>query len=153
INASSLGLPQAHSNGAMIVRTYGPGPREGIFLGTLDLDDHLGPWKTLNLNDIRFGGVADWSPDGSQIVYTAGLNTMAVRVRTLASGEDREVYRSSGEVIVTCLWARQHPKLFCGQLSGFAQTDIVSIALDSGRNEKMGSFSSLRWLRRVSLDD
>jgi hypothetical protein len=56
-----------------------------------------------------------WSPDSSQIIYSSpdeavGKNTYAIRLRNVASGEERELYRG---IRTDCIWQAQHPKLFC----------------------------------------
>ena len=55
-------------------------------------------------------------------------------------------------IIVSCAWAQQHPTLYCGRQAG-SQTEILSVSLDSGRTQTLGSLDGLRDIRRVSADD
>jgi len=97
----------------------------------------------------------DWSPDGAQIAYVAsndaaGLAGSAVRVRNIATGEEHEIYRSDNPAILTCLWARQHPKLFCTFVGN--PGEIFSIATDSGRVDVLAR-EVAGAVRGVSSDD
>src|SRR5262249_51774800 len=53
----------------------------------------------------------------------------------------------------TCVWARQHPKLFCGQIGTAEKTEILAVALDTGRADKIGELDGTRILLRSSPDD
>ena len=59
-----------------------------------------------------------------------------VRVRDLATGSDREIYRSHNSIL--CVWAARHAKVFCSALA--ADSEILAIALDSGQVERLGRF-------------
>jgi hypothetical protein len=74
-----------------------------------------------------------------------------VHLRNLSTGEDREIYHALGHT--TCTWAVQHSKLFCADSSA-EKTDILSIAVDSGRVERLhtSAASSLATLY-ASRDD
>jgi Tol biopolymer transport system component len=142
-------------NGVMVIRTD-EGPASQVFWGSLDANDRIGAWKKLNLigSTNRFGGYPTWSPDSRQIAYVQRAPqslTGAVRVHTPATGEDRELYRSKG-VMNLCLWATQHPTLFCQEYAGL-KTDVISVAVDSSRAEKIGSLDGVRNLVGVSPDD
>jgi hypothetical protein len=101
------------------------------------------------------GGVGmAWSPDSRHIVYVArGPMSLlsVVRVRSVDGSEDRELYRSN-EPVFGCVWARLHPIIYCAQ-PGRAKTVIVSIALDSGRAEKVGELDGTRLLHFITPDD
>jgi WD40 repeat protein len=144
--------PRTFANGTMVavtrVSVQGQGLLGQAFLANLDSEGHLGRWTKL---DDDLGAVADWSPDGQQIVYTSGQNYGVVRVRNLVTGEDREVYRSPANLLM-CLWAHLQPKIYCAKPTP-ARTDIFSIALDSRGTENAGTLEGLRVLRRLSLDD
>ena len=44
---------------------------------------------------------------------------------------------------MSCVWATLHPKLFCGQITTQSVTDVVAVAIDSGRTERLGSVQGL----------
>jgi hypothetical protein len=77
----------------------------------------------------------------TRIVYSAARDdsgqpgTMVV-VRDMASGEEHAVYRDNNHV--WCTWA-PNPNLICGRYSEEGQTEIFSIAADSGRTERLSS--------------
>jgi hypothetical protein len=110
----------------------------------------------LDIGKGRAGNILpDWSPDGSQIAYVAsndaaGVAGSAVRVRNVTTGEEREIYRSSDPRILTCLWARQHPNLFCTFLGD--PGEIFSIATHSGRVDVLAK-GLAGPLRDISPDD
>jgi WD40 repeat protein len=149
ISASVNGIPHTWANGSTIVKKGGLPGADVVFTASTSVEGHLEPWKALELVDMSPGNFPDWSPNGRQIVYSTrtlanGVMTSVVRVRNVPGGEDREVYRSSGN-IPSCVWARRQPVLFCGELNGsLAQTDIRSIALDSGRVDKAGTLEGVR---------
>jgi hypothetical protein len=152
--ASTLGQLEAHPNGSWIASAGGAVQGSRFLLGTLDSTDRISVWKPVNLNlsDDAPYAHASWSPDGRRVVYDTGR---AVRVRELVTDEDREVYRGETR-IQNCIWARTQPRIFCGQISNEPEQrfDVLSIALDSGRAEKLGSFDGFfRFLFSVSPDD
>jgi Tol biopolymer transport system component len=147
INATNLGSASTYSNGNMLLVLNGSSGEFRYFRGSLDANDHLS-WTSLLLNDL--GEPTDWSPDGRRIVYTSGLNSDAIRVRNLETGEDREVFRSSD--FAQCLFARKEPKVFCA-VTTLTQTEILAVELATGRTEKLGTFDGFRFLRRISPDD
>jgi hypothetical protein len=124
--------------GALLYQTYASG-RPTVFVGTLDSGDQLGPWKPLNLiaNQLTW---PVFSPDGKSVAYSAFDSrggTSVVRVRSLLTGEDRELSRINGPDLF-CAPASRRPNLFCRQQNG-PKTDVLSVALDSGLVEKVGS--------------
>jgi len=83
-----------------------------------------------------------WSPDSSQILYSMSEATpddYSVHVRKVATGEDREIYRSKGPTL--CNWASHHASVFCGHRTPQDRLEVLSIALDSGRVEQLGSIA------------
>jgi serine/threonine protein kinase/Tol biopolymer transport system component len=89
-----------------------------------------------------------WSPDGTRIVYVAHddettFGNSVVRVRNLATGDDREIYRSRGELY--CAWAARQPRIFCSQ-TGNVNSEILAIAPDSGHVESLGHVREARVL-------
>jgi dipeptidyl aminopeptidase/acylaminoacyl peptidase len=144
--------------GVQILST-GPGlslsNRPQTSIASLDSENHLGPWKPLDLID---GGIPAWSPDGRQIAYVADQSgegrAHSIRIHTLATGEDRELfrYRDRGLFLLNCAWAHQRPNLYCGAVDP-QKTTVFSVSLSSGVAERMRSFDGIRVLQRFSPDD
>jgi hypothetical protein len=132
------------SSGALF---YTAAPQGGFalaWIADLDAEGHPGDWKRLMLGS-NYGlvPVPQWSSDSSQISWTStnedtGQTGYVIRSRNLATGKERELYHATS--LTTCTWAARHPNLFCGEVvAGGGSTDILSIALDSGRSERLGS--------------
>jgi hypothetical protein len=83
--------------------------------------------------------IVRWSPDSTQIsyrVYDRDARADVVRLRTIASGEEREVYRGSKPM--GCIWAAQHPTLFCiDTITG----QLFSLSINSRSLEPLGEVS------------
>jgi dipeptidyl aminopeptidase/acylaminoacyl peptidase len=126
---------------------YASAPQGGFavpWITDLDEQGRPGDWKRLALGSNKgMLPVPTWSPDSGQIAWTStdddtGQTGYVVRLRNLATGKERDLYRGVGMTI--CAWATRHSNLFCGEVvAGGGSTDILSIALDSGRTEKLGS--------------
>jgi hypothetical protein len=132
------------SSGAL---SYLAAPEGGFalaWIADLDAEGHPGDWKRLMLgSNTGLVPVPQWSSDSSQISWTStnedtGQTGYVIRSRNLATGKERELYRATS--LTTCTWAARHPNLFCGEVVGAGEsTDILSVALDSGRSERLGS--------------
>jgi hypothetical protein len=145
------GFPRMTPGGAIVLQ-IATGATQQVMIGSFDAQDHFGPWKPLEL--VEGGGIMSWSPDSRQIVYVArGPMSLlsVVRIRNVDGFEDRELYRSN-EPVLMCIWARQHPNIYCSE-PGRGKTVILSIALDSGRAEKVGELDGTRLLFFLSADD
>jgi len=131
-------------SGDLIYLTLRPGGDWLVHVASLE-PGHVGEWKRLNLplgNDsspwVRF------STDGNQIVYVAGnedvgqAGVSVVRLRSLSSGEDREIYR--GRQLDSCIWTAQDTKLFCVEQNG-EKAQVFSISIDSGQIAQLHTFS------------
>ena len=113
------------------------------FLAQLDSNGRLGEWQSLDLKiggNFAFGAVS-WSTDSAQIAYgsshdDSGQPGFAIRARDIATGEEREVYRSAN--FLECIWEIRRPNLFCIEKSGVGN-QALSVALDSGHAEMLGS--------------
>ena len=136
---------------------YAVAPDEGIDkVSVVSIEgDRLGQWKTLDL--VGIGGFAPtFSPDATRIAYVSrpAVNdrTSAVRVHDVASGEDRELFRSN-ELLSFCLWASQRPILYCTSQVIAAKVELLSISLETGRAEKIMTFDGPKELFGLSPDD
>jgi Tol biopolymer transport system component len=119
------------------------------WIGTLDAGGRPSAWKPFTLISGSAIPNPTWSPDSSRIAYSAanlaaGQTTQTVRLRDMATGEDRELYRA-GTGRISCVWAAQHPNLFCAEHAAENRTEMLSIAVDSGRAERMGSLTDSSW--------
>jgi Tol biopolymer transport system component len=133
-----------NSDGALVYYSALPSGTTATWIGNLDSAGHIAEWKTLKLGaDPAAGSMAvRWSPDSSQIVYTmreATTRNYLLRVRNMATGEDRELYRGKDSTV--CSWASQHASLFCGHRTPQDTLQVFSIAPDSGRVEQLGSIA------------
>src|SRR5215831_2498334 len=117
--------------------------------------DRLGQWKTLDLVGVG-GSAPTFSPDATRIAYVSrpAVNdrTSAVRVHDVASGEDRELFRSN-ELLGFCLWASQRPILYCTSQVIAAKVELLSISLETGRAEKIMTLDGPKEFGGLSPDD
>ncbi len=126
------------------------------WIADLDPEGHPGNWKNLDPGSSGQSAPAPaWSPDSGQIVWTVqradtGQVGFVVRVRNLATGKERDLYRGTG--LTVCIWARSHPNLFCSEAAGDGTTtSIFSVAVDSGRTEQIGAVRGAGLLPSVAL--
>jgi Tol biopolymer transport system component len=130
---------------------------EAAFIGDVDATGHVAGWKPLAIAQGQaFQLSIDWSLDGSQVAYVASNNAAgvagsAVRLQNLATGEEREIYRTQNPGRLRCVSARQHPKLFC--TSTGQDTQVFSVALDSGHVEVLERSGQSGRISGVSTDD
>jgi Tol biopolymer transport system component len=145
------------SSGGLVCATAPPGGLTQVWLGALDSSGRVRNWERLNLGANRANTLGiQWSPDSTQINYTASqpLTPYVVRVRNISSGEEREVYRSSRYTV--CVWAAQRPDLFCAPSDQQPAKELLSVSIDSGRVERLGALpatSDLWWPFFGSADD
>jgi hypothetical protein len=139
------------ANGALVCQSISPVGLEEAWLGSLDSSGHLVDWKRLELS-----GTGDapsyirWSPDSAHISFTARDATAkewVVRLRNVASGEEHEVYRDRARL--GCIWASQHPTLFCHGSTG----PLLNVSIDSGTAEPIGVVGNIAALFFSSDDD
>ncbi len=160
VRSGSFDFGRTAASGALIYQTTSPVGNSPFWLGTLDSDGRVGGWKQLNLSGSNLVPTEPgWSPDSTQIVYAAsdeavGQNTYVVRLRNIATGEERELYRGGPERLF-CIRAAHHPNLFCGQYPPPNNniTEVLSISIDSGRVERLGSLPGMNPLLFTSPDD
>jgi Tol biopolymer transport system component len=96
------------------------------------------------------------SPDGERVAYRTGnaaRGRATVRLYTLATTEDRELFSGEGP-ITNCVWASRPPVLYCGQLlQAEGKTAILSIDVATRRAESLASFPGIRMMERLSPDE
>jgi Tol biopolymer transport system component len=137
---------------------YAVAPDEGIDkVSVVSIEaDRLGQWKTLDLVGIGGWFAPTFSPDATRIAYVSrpAVNdrTSAVRIHDVASGEDRELFRSN-EMLHICQWASQRPILYCMSQVIAAKVELLSISLETGRAEKIMTFDGPREFAGLSPDD
>jgi Tol biopolymer transport system component len=132
------------SDGSLVYQSTPAAGGNAAWLGTLDADGRSPDWKPLRLSgSLRSSFMPRWSPDSTQIVYSSpdeaiGQNAWVIRLRSVASGEERELYRGGHAV---CIWAAQPDNLVCarGQLASPLSIDIFSLSIDSGRVEPLAA--------------
>jgi len=154
IRTGDIIFGQTTATGSLFVESQAPRSSSAISLGTLDQDGRVVGWKPLSLS----GGYGDpnpsWSPDSRQIAYvTRGVagGRATVYLRNIDSGADRELY--SGRLLSACVWAAQRPELYCGERPDLQTSEIISIAVDSGRVERLASPPGQVFPRQPSRDD
>ena len=157
IRYGSIEEGRTAAGGSLVYQSPPPAGGFVSWLGTLNSDGRAGEWKRLSLSGIRFSSQIAWSPDSGQITYSsanqaAGQGTHVVRVRDIANGEERDLYRGSTSPL-NCIWAAQHPKLFCIELTPHNTSEMLSISIDSGDVERLGSLPDYRNLAAPSHDD
>jgi len=144
VRYGSFTFGQTTSDGSLVYQSTPAAGGNAAWLGTLDADGRSPDWKPLRLSgSLRSSFNARWSPDSTQIVYSSpdeaiGQNAWVIRLRNVASGEERELNRGGHAV---CIWATQHANLVCarGQLTPPFSVDIFSLSIDSGRVEPLAS--------------
>jgi Tol biopolymer transport system component len=129
-----------NTEGSLVCSSTFPGGYYGAWLGTMDPTSRAVEWTELTL---RAGGqfweFSAWSPDSTQMVYhtpagAGGPNDWVVRLRDVASGEEREVYRDNHR---ECAWP-ENARLICTNSTSLPPIEVFSIALDSGGVESLG---------------
>jgi Tol biopolymer transport system component len=145
-------------SGALLYVSMAPPSGPFVSIGSLDADGHVEQWKPLELESgVSTDPHPDWSPDGRQVSYIAdrldaGQLVKSLRVRDLTTGADRELYSGSARFSLACDWAAQHPRIFCTE-STSATTDILSISLNNGQVERLGSVPGFWVLYYPRSDD
>jgi hypothetical protein len=145
------------TSGALLYESYpDAGSFEREWTADLDPDGRPGSWKRLDPGSSgSFWPVPTWSPDSNQIAWTVaredtGQAGFVVRLRNLATGKERDLYRGTG--MTNCIWAARHPNLFCSEVaSDGTTTSIFSIAVESGRTEQLGAVPGRGILESVAL--
>ncbi len=145
------------ASGALVYEDKSASPSNvDVSLASIGEDDRFGDWRSVDLN--TNGASNAWpsfSPGGTQIAYVAKDADPVDRdviVRDLATGQEREIYRSLYGSTV-CQFSAANPRLFCTVEKEKGETDLVSIAVDSGAVETIATFSGSRFLLSVAHDE
>jgi Tol biopolymer transport system component len=146
-------------NGSLFVKTGDePEAVRDTWLGTLD--DRATPvtWTPLNLVASPLPGDTStlWLPDATRFAYVTGASLYTprvIRVKNIATGDDREVYRADG-IITGCVAAHRADVLFCTCVTGEElEVHLVSVSLESGLAENRGTIRGGLVIEHVTTDD
>jgi len=144
-------------SGSLVYEDKGALPSNvDVSLASIGPDDRLGEWRSLDLN--TNGATNPWpsfSVDGTQLAYIArdaDPTRRDVIVRDLSTGQERTIYQSPYGSI-GCRFSAQSPKVFCTVEKEKNETDLISVAVDSGAVEKLATFPGSRFLLAATRDD
>lgn len=156
----ALPAPMARTmpNGALLLSLNDspPGAQRESWFGVLNDGDRSIAWSQVSTVGTLFPtsrGFFAWSGDATRFAYVSGdiRETMrTVRVKTLATGDDRELYRA--ERIGGCAAAHRSDTLFCARAVE-GQTEVVAVSFDSGRVDPRGRLRGEMSLDHVTSDD
>ncbi len=146
------------ATGGLVYSSVKPGGSWTVYVAALESSGRLGDWKRL---DLALGNKQNpwpqWFGDSKQIAYIAEkedagqLGGEVIHLYDLSNGEDREIHGALRHA--TCTAAVQHLELFCEDRTA-RETNVFSIAVDSGRVELLHTFpASALVLQRASRDD
>lgn len=153
----SLPAPMARTmpNGSLLLSLNDtpPGVQRESWFGVLNDGDRSIAWSQVSTVGTLLTPFFAWSGDATRFAYVSGdiRQTMrTVRVKTLATGGDRELYRA--ERISGCAAAHGSETLFCARAVE-GETEVVAVSLDSGRIEPRGRLRGQMSLHQVTSDD
>ena len=147
------------ASGAFLYQDNSTRPVESdVYGASLDAGGHWGAWQRL---DLRGGGFpnGDHSPsfssDGAELFYLApgtepGKTDLVSR--EVSTGHERVLYQLSGSHI-NCMHASSSPTVVCANTENDGTTKLVSVAVQSGEAEQLGSFDRPRIILQHSPDD
>jgi Tol biopolymer transport system component len=139
-----FGRGRTAASGALIYETASQSGSLETWLGKLDSVGGSATWEKLSLTGNR-NTIAEhyptWSPDSNQIAYLSyigpGASTVALRLRNMASGVERQLYK--GDALRPCFWSAQRPNILCLQRDEKGGSQVLSISTDTGRTESLGA--------------
>ena len=145
------------ASGGLVFKDKSASPSNvDVSVASIGQDDRTGEWKSVDLN--TNGASNPWpsfSPDGTQLAFVArdaDPTRRDVIVRDLAAQQDREVYRSIYGSTV-CQFSVHDPMLFCSVEKEKGETDLISVAIESGAVERIATLAGSRFLLSVARDD
>ena len=147
------------STGSLVYRDHASVANGGneFFIASFDPKGHLGDWQTLHLQTANSPGWNPWpsfSSDGRQIAYVIhgyGVNNDKLVLRDVTTGQERLLHQSTTPM--NCQYARQTPKVFCTEFQTDGQQAVISLAVNSGAVERLGSFPGVGWILQTSYDE
>ena len=146
------------ASGALVYREKSAKPvEEEVFLAPLNSDGHVESWRRVDVRGSRYpdGDTGpSFSPSGSEIAYTASdkeAGKTDLILRELSNGQERVLYQSVGHLL--CQFASLHQRIFCTDSESYDKTELISIAVESGSVERLGSVDGKRWILQHDRDD
>ena len=154
----TLPAPMARTmpNGSLLLSLNDspPGAQRESWFGVLTQGDTAITWSPVSTVGTLFpSAFFAWSGDATRFAYVSGdirQTLRTVRVKTLATGDDRELYRA--ERISGCAAAHRSDTLFCARAVE-GETEVVAVSLDSGRIERRGRLRGQMSLHQITRDD
>jgi Tol biopolymer transport system component len=129
-----------------------------VFLASLDSGGHVARWQRLSLRGGRFPGgdhSASFSPSGTELAYLAPSTDVGktdLVLREASTEQERVLYQLSGGNI-NCQYASSFSTILCASSKKDGKTDLVSVAVGSGKTEQLSSFDQSRIILQHSADD
>jgi Tol biopolymer transport system component len=144
------------SIGSLVYRDHASVANGGneFFIASFEPNGHLEKWQPLDLQPGNSPGWNPWpsfSPDGRQIAYVAhgsGVDNDKLVLRDVKTGQEHVLYQST--TAMACQYARHSPKVFCGEVQTDGQLAIISVVVNSGAVERLGSFPGFGWIQTSS---
>jgi Tol biopolymer transport system component len=128
-----------------------------VFFAQLNSDGRVESWRRADVRGSRYPDVysaTSFSPSGSEIAYTASdkeAGKFDLVLRELPTGQERILYQSDEHL--SCQFASLQPKVFCISSKNYEKTDLISVALETGVVERLGSFDGPRQILQIGADD
>ena len=159
VRFGEIGAAFTTASGALVFHETSTRPPESdVFLAPLNSEGHVGRWQRLDLRGGRFPN-GDRSPsfssDGSELSYLApgtGAGKTDLVLREVSSGRERVLYQLSGGDI-NCQFASSSSAILCASSKNDGKTELVSVAVESGKTEHLSSFDQKRIILQHSADD
>lgn len=145
---------QTTPTGAFVYEAEKESGNGGVQIAPLDSDGRIGSWRRAEIRRASQGySSPSFSPDARNIAYSVNDDWGASLVlHDLSTGQERELYHTFNSTLL-CHYAARSPKVFCTVADKRANTqDLISIAVDSGQVDRLGSTDN-RSLLQPSHDD
>jgi Tol biopolymer transport system component len=142
-------------SGALIFQDQSSIDSVSWHLASVDPDGKIGQWTRIEPNGRPFSAFPSFSPDASQIAYTAGhLHSTGIDLvlKDITTGRERVLYQSAADFF-GCQYSANHPIVFCTSSSVNGKTAFFSVSVDSGAMEQIASFPDIRYLLPRPQDD
>jgi Tol biopolymer transport system component len=149
------------ASGALVFEDHSTHPVDAeVFLASIDSNGQLGKWNRLDLRHGQNAMINPWpsfSPDHSEIAYSASAidqSKSELILRELATGTERILHQFDGSLL-GCQFSASGQKIFCtvDRADSSGENELVSVQIDSGAIENLGSFQGSRLILQPSHDD